>query len=369
MRRSICVFFAFALCVVACEAKHSGGGGADGGGAAGAGGGGSGGAGSGGSGGGGAGGGGSAGGGGGSGGGGGANGSWTVQFGPMMVPAGTERTQCVVKRLGNAAVIHVGAIHNVLGDSSHHMIVYQVSDTTEQPTPFDCQPFADTLNPAKGSPLMVSQKKDDTLQLPDGVAFTLQANQMLRIEMHYINATTSATTLVSTSTMTETTNYQNEAGFLFIGDPDITLLPNMMTTLGPEFFTLDPVYSDAHFFALTGHEHKMGTDVTVAVATSSNAPGSMVYDVPNWVWSEPATVYPNPPFTVPSGGGFKFTCTWNNTSSSTISFGESANNEMCFFWAYYYPNHGAKVCFHTSKTGTPQDICCPGNSLCPLFGF
>jgi hypothetical protein len=251
------------------------------------------------------------------------------------------------------------------------MIVYQVSDTVEQPTPFDCQPFTETLNPAKGSPLMISQKKDDLLTLPDGVAFTLQANQMIRLEMHYINATASTATLTSTSTMMETANFQNEAGFLFIGDPDISAPAQMTTTLGPVFTQLDPMYSDAHFFAITGHEHKMGTDVTVAVAPNSADTGTMVYNVPSWLWSEPATVMANPPFMVPAGGGFRFTCTWFNSNPAgtpPITFGESANNEMCFFWAYYYPNHGARVCFHTQQTGIPTDLCCPGSSLCALFG-
>src|SRR5207248_1116488 len=69
----------------------------------------------------------------------------TVTFGPITVPAGTEKTQCVVKRLHNDGQVHVGSIHNVLGDASHHMIVYRVGDTVEQPQPFDCVPFRDTL--------------------------------------------------------------------------------------------------------------------------------------------------------------------------------------------------------------------------------
>ena len=39
---------------------------------------------------------------------------------------------------------------------------------------------------------------------------------------------------------------------------------------------------------------------------------------------------------IPDGGGFRFTCSWNNTSDTTVRFGESAEDEMCFFWAYYY---------------------------------
>ena len=51
----------------------------------------------------------------------------------------------------------------------------------------------------------------------------------------------------------------------------------------------------------------------------------------------------------------------------TVGFGEGANDEMCFFWAYYYPSHGARVCVHTTQTGSPIDICCPGSGLCSVL--
>ncbi len=295
-------------------------------------------------------------------------GPYTVQFGPITVAPNYEDTQCLVLRLGNANAIHVGTIHNVLGTSSHHMIVYKVSDTVEQTTPFDCQPFTETLDPTKGQPLMITQKHDEVLTLPDGVAFNLDANQMIRIEMHYINATTAPVTLTSTSTFTETTNYQYEAGFLFMGDIDISLPPQVATTLGPVFSQLDAAYAGVNFFALTGHEHKMGTNVTISTATSATDPNpTSVYNVPNWLWSEPATVYQTPPFQIPAGGGFQFTCNWFNSDPAEtngqptppITFGESANDEMCFFWAYYYPNIGAKVCLHSSHFG---DVCCPDST-------
>ena len=112
-------------------------------------------------------------------------GSYSLQIGPIMVGAGVENTQCLVLNLNNPAPIQVGQIHNLLTLGTHHMIVYRVADTTEQTTPFDCAPFTDTLNAADGSVLMISQKHDDLLQFPQGVAYTLPANQMIRmLEAH-----------------------------------------------------------------------------------------------------------------------------------------------------------------------------------------
>jgi hypothetical protein len=295
----------------------------------------------------------------------------TLTFPDVVVPAGAEKTQCVVMRLGNAAPIHIGAIHNTLGTGSHHLVVYRVSDAAERRTPFECQPFTDTLDPAKGSPIMVTQKQDDLLSLPSGVAFSLEANQMMRLEMHYLNPTRADRTITATTEVIPISDddFREEADFLFIGNPDVRIPAKSTATLGPTYFELPSEFNGVKFFAMTGHEHQFGTNVQVATATSRSDPGTMVYDVPDWSWSEPKTEVFATPITLAETGGFKFTCSWNNTSDRPVSFGESANAEMCFFWAYYYPSQGAKVCFNTKQTGAPNglDVCCPGHSLCLLI--
>jgi energy-converting hydrogenase Eha subunit A len=294
----------------------------------------------------------------------------TLTFPTTMIAAGAENTQCVVVRLGNPAPLHVGAVHNVLGTSSHHLIVYRVNDTVEQPTPFDCQPFTDTLSPSKGSPLMVTQKHDDLLTLPSGVAYSLDANQMVRLEMHYINASGSPKEVTATTTMIPISDddFRDEAGFLFIGNPDIRIAAKSQAKLGPTFFGLPSELAGVKFFAMTGHEHQLGTNVQIATSSNASDPGKMVYDVPGWTWSEPKTEVFDPPFTVPADGGFTFTCSWNNTTDRAVRFGESATDEMCFFWAYYYPSQGSRVCIHTKQTtSNGGDICCPDNPLCAFF--
>src|SRR5262249_27762813 len=94
--------------------------------------------------------------------------TYSVSWGPITVMPGQESTQCVVKKLPNPTAFHAGSIHNQLHAGSHHMIVYRTNDTMEQPTPFPCQPFTDLAHPEKGTPLMVSQKADDLLTLPQG---------------------------------------------------------------------------------------------------------------------------------------------------------------------------------------------------------
>ncbi len=291
--------------------------------------------------------------------------SFTVQFGPIQVPPNTENTQCIVVPLGNVGSIHVGQIHDLLGTASHHMILYKVAAQATQATPFDCQPFQGALDPSAGNPLIISQKKDDTLTLPQDVAFTLDPNQMVRLEMHYINANpTDTVTLVTTSTLTTIpdADYKYDASFLFIGDPEISIPAQSQYTTGSQYFALPSQYDSSNFFAITGHEHHLGTEVQIWSATGSTDPGSLIYTSTSW--SDPPVTTFSPALHIPSGGGFKFQCNWDNTTSATVSFGESANDEMCFFWAYYWPSQGASVCFTDNGTSA----CCPGSSpLCSAF--
>ena len=270
--------------------------------------------------------------------------SYSVKWGPTTVPGGTESTQCVVKRLGNSGSISVHEIHNSLGATSHHFIVYRVNDTVERPDPYSCQPFSDTFN---DPPLIITQRADDRLTLPDGVAYTMEPNQMVRLELHYINVSAAPQVAEATSTFVPIPQEQveNEANVIFMGDTGINIPAMSEHTLGPSFIQLPSRFDGVSYFAVTGHEHQWGTNVYVEVAESADAPGMPVYDIPTFLWNEPETVtYNDDPFTVPDGGGFRITCDWNNRSDSPVYFGTGVDDEMCFLWAYYFPSRGALVC-------------------------
>jgi hypothetical protein len=308
---------------------------------------------------------------------------YTLDWGPVTVQPGEEGTKCLWLRLSNTTPIKVHQLHNVLSSASHHLIVYRDDqDTTEQTTPVDCEPFTGALN-ASGmiAPMMITQKADDTLTLPTGVAYTLAANQMIKIEMHYVNASDDP---IDASAKVELyaadpSTITDEANILFVGSPDIgsctncTRLPPGGTATLHQFFTVPSSLdlSTSHIFAITGHTHHYGLDMQVRVAPSKTGAQTSVYKPMPFSWSEPETTRHDPGFSIPQGGGLDFECTWTNTGTTAVSFGESANDEMCFFWAYYYPSQGSKVCFHTQQYGGANglDICCPGNALCNLVSF
>ncbi len=299
-------------------------------------------------------------------------GSFSVKWGPKLIPAMTESTECIQVRLGNAAAIKVHEIHNVLGLASHHFILYRTANTDEYTTPRPCQPFTGTLHPDQGAPLMITQRSDETLTLPDDVAFTLAPNQMMRLELHYLNATDAPQMVEVNSELRTLASASKEADFLFIGTPDINLpshTPAIEQTIGPMFVTMPVDFQGVNVFALTGHTHKLGTEVLVATAHNRTDLGTSVYAPSPFSWTEPETVYHRPPFV--STEGYRFSCKFKNDTGMTVKFGENTTDEMCFFWAYYYPSHGPKVCVHSNQAGGANgvDLCCPGNALCGALGL
>jgi hypothetical protein len=297
---------------------------------------------------------------------------YTISWGSVTVASTDEATQCVVLQLPNTSTIQIHQIHNTTSTATHHVIVYKDDDPAAvvQTTPSPCQPFTGALNPSGMiSPVMITQKQDDLLTLPDGVAYQFAAGQFIRLEMHYINTTDGPLTATETTTFyaADPATITDQADLLFIGSPDINIGAGQSFTLH-QFFTpgSTEAFLGAKIFAITGHEHKLGTGVVVKTGTSASDPAmTTVYDPMPFQWSEPATTVHNPTFGIPAGGGFDFTCTYNNTTSQAVAFGESATNEMCFFWAYYYPANGSHVCVHTNQVGS-LNVCCPAASGDPV---
>ncbi|HRE91144.1 MAG TPA: hypothetical protein PK095_18625 [Myxococcota bacterium] len=291
----------------------------------------------------------------------------TTGLGGWTMSSGQEATKCVVKRLDNPDVLWVSQVRTQLSSGSHHLIVYKSDETVERPTPFDCDPFVETLK-GQTFPLMITQIRQETLSFPNGVAFRFEPNQMIRLEAHYLNYfpnDITAEAQVHFDGIAES-DVVSEANLLFYGNPDISIPANQTFTTPKRHLSVLP---GTRVFAITGHTHAYGTDVSISVANNLNDPGQSIYPPEGepYLWDEPPVSYFDPPLFFENGGGFNYTCSWNNTSNRRLGFGESANQEMCFFWAYYYPSQGYRLCVSPGTIGdglAGDEVCCPGHWVC-----
>jgi hypothetical protein len=279
-------------------------------------------------------------------------GAFYVTTGQYMVAAGSETVMCSTIRLPTSVDVDVTKIEATLPTGGHHLIMYKVSDTTESPTPTVCD---SVTNITTSIPLIIAQNTDSTLNLPSGVAYHFAAGQMVRLEVHYLNATQNPLNVEGRVTMTPGVAGQTyqQADIMFCGSvSQLTSIgvPPYTTSapLNPGFFSgngsID--FTKIKLFGLTTHQHWTGKEATVSKSTSASSAGTLLYDNTNWSAAPLKTFDDNSLVTFGPGEGIRWQCTYDTQDASpkpltNVKFGESARvNEMCFLWAYYYPSAG-----------------------------
>jgi hypothetical protein len=269
-------------------------------------------------------------------GGGGSGMTYDIPIGPIMLAPGEERIACIDKKLPTTAAIDMVKITSDVTLGGHHLVFYKSGATAEQTTPFTCQTFRDITNGTV--PLYVAQKQHTELNFPAGVAYSMPAGQMVRVELHFLNSTAAAMPVSGTVHISDATagTVTDHANLMFFGNLRIAIPANSTATVGPTFRKW--IATAPKIFGLTGHTHQRGTGVTIELASAATGAGTNVWM--NTDWAEPPLTIFNPPLVPTAGQGFRYTCTYNNPTSSPITFGEGVNQEMCFMWAYYYPDAG-----------------------------
>jgi hypothetical protein len=258
----------------------------------------------------------------------------------VALSPGQETTVCVTLPLGNTTAKLLRRVHSVIETGSHHLVAYRVpAGTPAHTSPSPCEPFSDIL--AGASPVIIAESPDAELVYPDGVGLPVEANQMITLEQHFLNSGDSA--LQGTGSvefeLTDPEPGLAEANLLFWGPQQFRIQPRSRGSA--DLFHL--VDAGVHIFALTTHEHRFGTLATIEQAPSSTAPGSELYR--NTDWAHPPLATFEPALVFDGSAGLRVHCEWFNTTDDVVFPGLSAQtNEMCFFWAYYYPSTGFQQC-------------------------
>jgi hypothetical protein len=181
------------------------------------------------------------------------------------------------------------------------------------------------------------------------VALEIEANQMVRLELHLINtgsAPIDVTGKLYVDTVPLATNVV-KSDLAFWGTKQINIPANGAWDTGVKF---QKALADTRTFALTTHQHQLGTRMRVWYAKdASDINGAPVADGQNW--SDPPLELFTPALKFPDSGdgkkssmGLAFKCEWKNPTATDVHFGEGFNDEMCFLWQYYYPSKGFQLC-------------------------
>jgi hypothetical protein len=272
----------------------------------------------------------------------------TLTMDSFTVPAGGEVYYC--QNFGNpfgGMDTQVSEFESHMSTGSHHLLLFYESpgDTNYEPPTTAKGALATCSGLEFAATPYGSQTQDDSLSFPTGVAALLPGANSLRIQSHYLNTTTSTVTanVELIFHLAAPGSVQNEAGVLFVVDPNFSIAPNSSAVVSDDC----TIPQDMNVLRASSHMHMHGTDFVATVA------GNTVYQTT--AWSDPKPALFTPPTALHAGDPLHFACSFTNNTADTLTFGESAlTNEMCIFTASFYPTPTGTATIDASKCKTSQ---------------
>ncbi len=263
----------------------------------------------------------------------------TVQFVmKMTVPSGGELLQCQFVKVHSGESYMVAADHHYT-PGSHHMLLYRTDVTTLQPGMDQLQDCYEgsggTIMSHVRGVLLRSQEPDGSMTLPDGVGYKLASEEVLLLQVHYLNASAGAlqsTVTVNLHTISDASKIQNLAGVLFYYDPFIDVPAGQMATASARC----TLTQDITLLGVFPHYHARGIGYQAYLDIGGSPAPSPFYTSTDWSHPAPWT---GGPLDISAGTSIRWYCDYDNSQGAAEYFqGQSAlSNEMCMFTGGDYP--------------------------------
>jgi hypothetical protein len=266
--------------------------------------------------------------------------SITLTLEPFDVEPGTERQVCKYFNLPADVPFDAVRFHSEMAGTSHHLNVYKfLSDPSEPVTAaqaevHDCQPGGEQLA-GDAAYIFGSATPERTVDMPPGVAFHLVPQQRIILEQHVINATSDVIqggVSFEMSKPEDEASIEHHADVIWFANWTFLIPPNQETTATNHC----TVPYDVRVFGLMSHTHALGSHFSIEKWSGGET--EHLYESEDW--AHPLYQEHDPHMLVAAGEGFEWSCTWNNTTGSTVFPGKSSTDEMCMTFAYAYPADG-----------------------------
>ena len=254
-----------------------------------------------------------------------------------------ERELFLRRNLNNAADLYITRIETKMRVNSHHFLLY-----TFQPTiPAIIVPAPDVVRDIRnpdGSMIFAnmlvmgyhvffagSMTQTSDYRFPAGVALKVPANATFDLNSHFINKSTASIVGEAYANLhtVDRSQVQRVASTLNMANTSLTLPPGQRTTITKTFL----VDSTITVFMLTSHMHARGEKFVVKISGGARN-GQVVYE--NIDWEHPAITNLATPLVLQKGEGLTSEVTYNNTTTRTIVFGLTSEDEMDIIFGYYY---------------------------------
>jgi hypothetical protein len=219
------------------------------------------------------------------------------------------------------------AVQRIVTDmalGSHHLHVYNLTEGTSRSLE-DCD-ISDfhALVHAAGSPHAETNYSA-------GMATKIRGSTGLRIQLHYLNTAADVKTVKATLKLSpvDASTVTKWVAQLYLNRYVLSVPPGAGQTVTTNC-SIPATYGAIGLVGGGTHMHMRGVHF---VATTNTG----VSLAETTEWNEPPPITYDPPVLMNPGDSVTWTCTFNNDTGKTLSFGPSASkNEMCIYLARYY---------------------------------
>jgi Copper type II ascorbate-dependent monooxygenase, C-terminal domain len=251
----------------------------------------------------------------------------TIRMGTFTVPAGQEVFMCqdFDNPFGGVDVA-IGTSASDMTEGSHHLHVFYGADSPPSPTVTPCQ------NPFEFRSLLYgAQQPHYSWTYPAGMAAKLKGSLGLRLQAHYINASSAdyQANVVVRLTKVDPSTITKWIAQLYYNRVVLSVAPGDGQVVSTTC-TVPSTYGPISLISGVSHMHSRGVHFVASTSTGTSLLNTTA-------WDEPPTQTYDPPILLNPGDSITWTCTYDNTTGNTLTFGDSAaKNEMCIFLARFY---------------------------------
>jgi len=264
--------------------------------------------------------------------------TFSLTFPPVVIPASTEKYVCYSKTVDQDMAI------DAVDFSAVPFVHHAFFSREMQPQP-DGVAECDVVFRTSWLPLLLAGKGSASLQYPQGAANVIPKGAQIVLQLHLLNAGTTDATVSTATVNMHLTKAPNPipVGIYAFGSQQLSLAPMAAQSIQYE---CTPT-GDVDAFALFAHMHKLGTKLTLEVA-DANGVYKEVYRRDPYDFNNQ---YIDPiPLHVSKGTKTRVTCSYDNTTSATVHYGESTNDEMCYLAGFVPGQAGAFGCVQPPET-------------------
>jgi hypothetical protein len=250
-----------------------------------------------------------------------------------------EREIFLYKPVGNAQDMYVNRFAVSMRTNSHHFVAYAMRNVNPTPPAGQVRDLRNSDNSinlvtalymSNHVYMLGSPNANFEYKFPEGAALLIPAGTSWDFNSHYVNKTGKpfqGEVHLNLYSMPKSAVKQI-VKTLDLGNTSITLPPGQRTTLTRSF-----TFSQARkILTLTSHNHKLGEKFVIKINGGSRN-GEVIYTSTDW--EHPEMINYATPIVLKANEGLTSEITYNNTTTKTVNFGLTSDDEMGIIFGYY----------------------------------